>query len=262
MICSRLAMISGPASTLTPVRFPPGRARLAIKPVAIGSLVIPTIGMVALAATNALMSAFRFETMTSGLRSITSAITAAKRSNGPRPNTVQQRDSRPRCIQVFQRFIEPPDPKWPGCRSELVRRNPGMNEGKAARFSRLLRPCDERNRGHASDETNERASLHSIAPSPMGYGLSRSTAKCISQASNSRRYGIIRPRIQIWAPKASRWRPSPRRSGSALCSVAARLTKSAARRPKPLRDAQGQGVSPQENAAASVVRHSRRALRV
>lgn len=40
-------MISGPASTLTPVRLPPGRAKLAIRPLATGSLVIPTIGIVA-----------------------------------------------------------------------------------------------------------------------------------------------------------------------------------------------------------------------
>ena len=42
----RLSIISRPASTLTPVMLPPGLAKLAAKPAATGSSVIPTTGMV------------------------------------------------------------------------------------------------------------------------------------------------------------------------------------------------------------------------
>jgi len=62
-----------PGSMLTPVRLPPGCARLVINPAATGSPVIATIGIVEVAAMNAVVRSLRLVTMTSGLWLTTSS---------------------------------------------------------------------------------------------------------------------------------------------------------------------------------------------
>jgi hypothetical protein len=53
----RLPQISNPGSTLTPMRFPPGRAKLGTSPSATGSLVTATMGIVDVACSRSLAAA-------------------------------------------------------------------------------------------------------------------------------------------------------------------------------------------------------------
>jgi hypothetical protein len=160
-------MISGPASTLTPVRLPPGRARLAIRPLAIGSLVIPTIGV----------GGRRKERFYEFIQVRNDDIgLAAHHLGGQCGKTVRAALGRIpfdnevaafAMTQPFQRFVEPPYPERPGGGCELICRNPRMNEGKTILLPRLLRPCDKWPRGSsASDKADKSAPFHLICPEP------------------------------------------------------------------------------------------------
>src|SRR3954447_17080017 len=76
---SRLPLISSPGSTLSPVTFPPGRARLATSPVLTGSvLLVMTIGTVVVAFSAATAFAWFPVTMTSTPSRTRSAARAAQ----------------------------------------------------------------------------------------------------------------------------------------------------------------------------------------
>src|SRR5205814_2076539 len=79
-ICRRLPLISVPALMLTPVILPPGCARLLTNPPPTGSPAIMTMGIVVVAAANALRRGLKFATITSGARLTTSAASVARPS--------------------------------------------------------------------------------------------------------------------------------------------------------------------------------------
>ena len=73
----RFAQISTPASSVMPVRLPPGRARLVTSPAFSGSSMNATIGMVLVAVLKAVTTGFVPVTIKSGLRAtISPAIPA------------------------------------------------------------------------------------------------------------------------------------------------------------------------------------------
>jgi hypothetical protein len=57
--------------------------------------------------------------------------------------------------ELFQRFVESLYPERPGRCGELVRRNPGVNEGKAMLLPRLLRRRDQRPCGRAAGQRDD-----------------------------------------------------------------------------------------------------------
>src|SRR6476661_2018605 len=150
MSSSRLAWISIPALILTPVMLPPGRARFVTKPPAIGSCVIATIGIVAVAFAKALTRSLRFETMTSGaahdLGDDRSEAIGAAFGGIALDDEIGSLD----VAEPAQRFEESPHPERPAAFGQAVGGNAGMNEGEAARL--LLRAGRERRRRCATEK--------------------------------------------------------------------------------------------------------------
>jgi hypothetical protein len=105
---SCLLAISGPASKVMPVMFPPGRARLATKPSPTASaLASMTIGIVAVADLLARVAAEEPATITSTLSCRSSPTSAGSRSTLPSANRVS--------MMMFRPSIHPSSP--------IVRRN-------------------------------------------------------------------------------------------------------------------------------------------
>src|SRR5215469_12837832 len=81
----RFPQISIPASTLTPVKLPPGRAKLFTRPNPMGSTTIPTRGIVAVAALRFWAMAVVIAKTTSGFKRTTSRASSPYRSTRPSP---------------------------------------------------------------------------------------------------------------------------------------------------------------------------------
>ena len=186
---SRLAAISLCWSD-RPVTLPPGRAKLATKPLPTGSVATAnTMGMTDVACF-AGMTAAPNVTMTSTFKRTKSVASSAKRSLRPSVQRYSIAKVRPsREVQGTARTLGLDDPAQfaqslhkSGGPLTLGRRCIRAQEPDGRQLRGLLRACDERPRSCTTEQRDERAAVHSITSSARASsigGISRPTALAV-----------------------------------------------------------------------------------
>ena len=180
----------------SPVTLPPGRARLATKPVPTGSAAAAkTIGMIDVACFAARTTGVPEVTMTSTLSRTNSAAISAQRSLRPRPSDTRSRRCGPRSSRAPAAAARRRRSTGSVAEAELAPRKP---DGRQLR--RLLRARRERPRGRrAAEQRDELAPPHSITSSARASsvgGTSRPSALAVLRLmSSSNLVGLLNRQV-------------------------------------------------------------------